>query len=58
MQTHKAKDQDHLSTYFVNRKCSDMTAEDISRHLKIAAGILNYSTRKGIPVNRVETHSL
>ncbi len=58
MWTHKAKDQDYLSTYFFNGKRSDMTAEDISRHLKIAAGILNYPTRKGIPVDRVDTHSL
>jgi hypothetical protein len=58
MRMHKAKDRDYLSTYFVNRNRSNVTAEDISRHLKIVAGILNYPTRKGIPVNRVNTHSL
>jgi hypothetical protein len=58
MQMHNAKDRDYLLTYFVNGKCSNVTAEDISRHLKIAAGILNYPTRKGIPVERADTHSL
>jgi hypothetical protein len=58
MRTISAKDQDYLSTYFVNRKRSNVTAEDISRHLKIAAGILNYPTGKGIPVEWVDTHSL
>jgi hypothetical protein len=58
MRTHKAKDRDYLWTYFVHGKRSDVTAEDISRHLKIASGILDYPTRKGIPVNRVDTHSL
>jgi hypothetical protein len=58
MRTISAKDQDYLSTYFVNKKCYDVTVEDISRHLKIAAGILNYPTRKGIPVDWFDTHSL
>jgi hypothetical protein len=58
MRTHKAKDWDYLSTYFVNKKRYDVTVEDISRHLKIAAGILNYPTRLGVPVNWVDTHSL
>jgi hypothetical protein len=35
-----------------------VTAEDISRQLKIVAGILNYPTRKGISVKQVDTHSL
>jgi hypothetical protein len=58
MRTHNAKDRDYLSTYLVNEKCSNLTVEDISRHLKIAAGILYYPPRNGIPVDRVNTHSL
>jgi hypothetical protein len=50
MQTHNAKDRDYLPTYFVNGTYSDVTAEDISRHLKIVAGLLNYPKRKGILV--------
>jgi hypothetical protein len=57
MWTHNAKDRDYLSTYFVNRECSNVTAEDVIWHLKIAAGLLNYPTRKGIPVKQVNTHS-
>jgi hypothetical protein len=56
MQTHKVKDRDYLSPYFVNWKCSNVTAEDITRHLKIATGILNYHMRNGIPVNQGLTH--
>jgi hypothetical protein len=58
VQTHNAKDRDYLLTYFVNGKRSNITVEDISRHLKIAAGIPDYPTRKGIPVDWVDTHSL
>ncbi len=58
MRTHDTKDRDYLLIYFTNGKHSDVTVEDISRHLKIAAGLLNYPTRKGISVERVNTHSL
>ena len=34
------------------------TAEDSSKHLKLAAGLLNYPMRKGIPVECDDTHSL
>jgi hypothetical protein len=47
-----------LSSYYINGARTDVTAEDISKHLKLAAGLLNYPTRKGIPVERVDTHSL
>jgi hypothetical protein len=30
----------------------------MSRHLKLAARLLNYPTRKGIPIKQVDTHSL
>ena len=43
---------------YVNGARKDVTAEDISKHLKLAAGLLNYPTRKRIPVERVDTHSL
>ena len=35
-----------------------MTDKDMSRALKIAAACLDYHGRKGIPVDRVDTHSL
>jgi hypothetical protein len=45
-------------SYYINGARTDVTVEDISKHLKLAAGLLNYPTRKGIPVERVDTHSL
>lgn len=36
----------------------EVTAEDISRALKSAATALQYPTKKGIPIQRVNTHSL
>jgi hypothetical protein len=36
----------------------DVTAENISRALKLAAGKLQYPTTKGIPIDRINTHSL
>ena len=45
-------------SYYINGAHTDVTVEDISKHLKLAAGLLNYPTRKGIPVERVDTHSL
>jgi hypothetical protein len=48
----------YLSLYYVDGARKDVTAEHISKHLKLAAGLLNYPTRKGIPVERVDTHSL
>jgi hypothetical protein len=58
MQKHNAVGKDYLSAYFVNGTCKDVTAEDISKHLKLAVGLLHYPTRKGIPIERVNTFSL
>ncbi len=58
MQTHNTVGTDYLSAYFVDGVRKDVTAEDISKHLKLAAGLLNYPTRKGIPIKQVGTHSL
>ena len=37
---------------------SDITNEDITVALKLAATILEYPTVKGIPIDRIDTHSL
>ncbi len=58
MRTHKAIGTDYLLAYFVDSVRRDVTAEDMSKHLKLATGLLNYLTRKGIPIERVDTHSL
>jgi hypothetical protein len=37
---------------------ADVTAENISRAIKFAATELQYPTNKGIPISRINTHSL
>ena len=46
----------HLITPTGHEK--DVTAENISKHLKLTAGLLNYPKCKGILGERVDTHSL
>ena len=36
----------------------DVTGDDISKGLKMAATLLNYLSTRGIPIERVDTHSL
>jgi hypothetical protein len=47
-----------LSTFWMDGIKLDVTAEDISRALKSAAAELQYPTCKGIPIERINTHSL
>ena len=49
---------EYLSSYYVNGARKNVKAEDISKHLKLAAGLLNYPTHKGISVERIDIHSL
>jgi hypothetical protein len=58
LRKHNAVGKDYLSTYFVDGARKDVTAEVISKHLKLAAGLLHYPTPKGIPIERVDTHLL
>lgn len=47
-----------LSAFFVDGVRFDVTAENMSRALKLAARALDYPMAKGIPVERINTHSL
>jgi hypothetical protein len=47
-----------LSTFWMDGVRLDVTAENISRALKSAAAELQYPTSKGIPIERINTHSL
>ena len=58
MRSNNAGPRDYFSSYYVNGARKDVTAEDISKHLKLAAGLLNYPTCKGIPTVCLDTHSL
>jgi hypothetical protein len=48
-----------LSTYYntAGKRC-DITNEDITAGLKRAATVLDYPIAKGIPIERIDTHSL
>ena len=47
-----------LSAFYVDGTRYDVTGEDISKGLKIATTLLHYPTMRGIPVKRIDTHSL
>ena len=47
-----------LSAYFVAKQRFDVTAENVSQALKGAARALCYPSKKGIPIERINTHSL
>jgi hypothetical protein len=55
---HVSNPDTFLSAFFVNNVRFDVTDVDIRRSLKFAAQVLNYPENKGIPVDRVDTHSL
>ena len=48
----------YLSAYFAEGRRFDVTADNISCALKGAARALGYPTNKGIPIDRINTHSL
>ena len=47
-----------LSAYWLDKAEQDVTAEHISRRVKVAATMLHYPSKKGIPIQRINTHSL
>jgi hypothetical protein len=56
---HGATPKTFLSTYYntAGKRC-DITNEDITAGLKRAATVLDYPIAKGIPIERIDTHSL
>ena len=56
---HHSKDHStFLSAFFANGRRFDVTDNDMRKSIKYAARILQYPATKGIPINRVDTHSL
>jgi hypothetical protein len=47
----------YLSAFFTPLRF-DVTDSDIRKSIKVAAALLNYPSHKGIPIERVDTHSL
>ena len=55
---HRGSTKTFLSLYWTAGTQTDVTAENISRALKLAATELQYPTTKGIPITRINMHSL
>lgn len=55
---HNNKASTQLSAFFENNKRYDVTDKDIRSSLKFAVNMLQYPELKGIPVERIDTHSL
>jgi hypothetical protein len=54
-----ADSKTYLSAHYDDEgQRGDVTNEDVSKALKAAATALDYPTAKGIPVDRINTHSL
>jgi hypothetical protein len=52
------KPKTYLSTYFKQGTAYNVTADHISKGLKMVAAALNYPSLKGIPIDRIDLHSL
>ena len=48
----------YFSAYWVEGKRRDLNTENMSAALKLATTVLNCPSLKGIPIDKVETHSL
>jgi hypothetical protein len=54
-----ANSKTFLAAYYDDKgKCKDITNKDVSKALKVATMALDYPTAKGIPIDRIDTHSL
>ena len=58
MRQHTTKRTTPLSAYFVAGVRYDVTDKNIRQSLKHAGDVLDYPRRRGIPVERIDTHSL
>ncbi len=58
LRQHGADAKTFLSAFWMEGIRMDVTAENISRALKSAVVELQYPTNKGIPIERINTHSL
>ncbi len=58
LRDHNAAGKTLLSSFFHQGTQFDVCGEDISKGLKLAATILQYPSTWGIPIERIDTHSL
>jgi len=57
LREHNAVGKTLLSAFFHLGVWYDVSNDDISKGLKLAAQILQYPTTRGIPIERIDTHS-
>jgi hypothetical protein len=59
LRKHQADSKTFLTAYFEEgRKQADVTNEDVSKAIKCAGSALEYPTKNGIPIARLDKHSL
>ncbi len=58
LREHNAAGKTLLSSFFHQGTQFDVCGEDISKGLKLAATILQYPSARGIPIERINAHSL
>ena len=58
LREHKAVSKTLLSAFFHLGVRYDVSGDNISKGLKLAAHILRYPTKWGIPIEQIDTHSL
>jgi hypothetical protein len=58
IRAHTADQSTYLSAVFEDGVRTDVLAKDVSAGLKMAAAALDYPASRGIPIDRIDTHSL
>jgi hypothetical protein len=58
LQDHNASRKTLLSAFFHLGTRYDVCGKDISKGLKLAATVLKYPSTRGIPIDRIDTHSI
>jgi hypothetical protein len=58
LRENNANSKTFLLTFFQINARYDVCGEDISKGFKMAASILQYPVTQGIPIDRIDTHSL
>ena len=58
LRQHGAAKSSFLSTFYHEGKKFDVIGEDVSKALKLAATLLEYPEKWGIPIELIDTHSL
>jgi hypothetical protein len=47
-----------LSAFYLDGVCYEVTGDNVSKGLKMVAMLLHYPSTRGIPIERIDTHSL